>query len=314
MGKPALMAIARLRSTAMAQLEDHFDLRRCWEADDAARFVAEHGADCRAVLATGHSHFTAGMLADMPKLELVSLPTAGFDGLPVAEMAARGIRLTNASPALRDDVADTAIMLILAAQRSLVAADGYVRSGAWARDGMYPLQKTVSGRRLGIVGMGSLGSAVAERASALRMEVSYWNRAAKDVPWRYEPELATLAAKSDVLVATVAGGPDTAGLISRQVIEALGPDGLFINIARGSVVDEEALIEALQSGTLGRAGLDVYENEPEIDARLTALENVTLFPHHASGTEEARAAMSQMAVDNLLAFAQGRALLSEVAI
>lgn len=314
MAKPGLMVIDRLRSTAMAQLEPEFDLRAAYDAEDLAGFVCTNGAGCRAMLASGNSKITTGMLDAMPDLELVSLPTAGFDALPVPEMAARGIRMTNASPALRDDVADTAIMLMLAAQRSLVAADDYVRTGAWQRDGMFPLQHSVSGRRLGVVGMGSLGSAVADRAQALRMQISYWNRSAKKVPWRYEPDLLSLAQHSDILIVTVAGGPSTAGLISRQVMEALGPEGLLVNISRGSVVDEEALIAALQSGALGRAGLDVYASEPDVDPRLTALKTVTLFPHHASGTVEARAAMSQIAVDNLLAFLRGEDLLSEVAI
>lgn len=318
MSRAEIMVLTPLRGDVMGQLDDGFTLLRADKAGDdiPAReaFIAQHGANCRAVLINGATPLTVRMLDAMPKLAFVSCSTAGFDALPVAELAARGIALGNTSPALRDDVADMGILLMLAAARSFVAGDAYVRSGDWARKGMFPLQRSVAGKRLGIVGMGSLGVAVAVRAQAFGMKISYWNRRPKNVDWTYQPDLLRLAEQSDVLIVTVAGGPDTAGLISARVMAALGPDGLLVNIARGSVVDEPALIAALESGALGAAGLDVYASEPDPDPRLMALPNVQLSPHRASGTEEARRAMAQLAADNLLAFMDGRPPISAVAI
>lgn len=318
MTKAEIMVLTPLREDVMGQLDAGFTLLRADQAgeDIAPReaFIAEHGAHCRALLANGTLPLTTHMLDAMPKLEFVSCSTAGFDALPVAELAARGIALSNTSPALRDDVADMAILLMLAGARSFVAGDAYVRSGDWAQKGMFPLQRSVAGKRLGIVGLGSLGLAVGERAQAFNMQISYWNRRPKDVDWRHEPDLTQLAQDCDVLIVTVAGGPETAGLISAGVMAALGPDGLLVNIARGSVIDEPAMIAALESGALGAAALDVYASEPDPDPRLTALPNVQLSPHRASGTEEARRAMAQLAVDNLLAFMDGKPLLSPVAI
>lgn len=317
MSKAEIMILSPIRRDMMAQLEADYSLLRADLTEDAAQklaFVARHGAQCRAALTSGNVPLTVAMLDAMPRLGLISCATAGYDALPVTELAARGIALTNTSAALRDDVADMGILLMLAAARSFVAAEEYVRSGDWAAKGMFPLQRSVSGKRLGIVGLGSLGQAVAQRAAAFNMAISYWNRSPKDVAWRYQPDLTELARESDILIVTVAGGPETAGLISAEVMAALGPNGLLVNIARGSVVDEPALISALESGALGAAALDVFASEPDPDPRLTSLPNVTLSPHHASGTEETRRAMAQLAVGNLVAFLDGRPLISPVAI
>lgn len=312
MSLPDLMVLSPLRDSAMAQLESEFTLLRGDRADDKPAFLAQHGAHCRALLTSGNTPLTFEMLDAMPGLELISCSTAGYDALATDQIAARGITLTNTSPALRDDVADMGILLMLAAYRGFVASEAYVRSGDWGRQGMFPLQRKISGKRLGIVGLGSLGLAVGQRAEAFGMRVSYWNRTAKDNGWTFVPDLVDLARQSDVLMLTVAGGPETEGLISAEVLAALGPEGLVVNIARGTVIDEAALIAALGDGTLGHAALDVYLNEPNPDPRLIALPNVTLSPHHASGTIETREAMAQMAVDNLLNFLAGKPLLSEV--
>lgn len=313
MDKPDVMILRALSSAAMNELETRYRPLRWDLARDRGSFLASHGAGCRALISGGSSPLTADMLKHMPDLQIVCSATAGYDGLSLEAMAARGIALTNTSPALRADVADTAIMLILAARRSLLAAHAHVQSGDWGRKGWFPLQRSVTGTRLGIVGMGSLGAAVAKRAEAFGMRIAYWNRRAKDVPWEFQPDLAALARQCDTLVLTVAAGPETAGLIDARIMDALGPEGLLVNIARGIVVDEEALIDALGSGRLGLAALDVFLNEPTPDPRLTSLPNVTLFPHHASGTIEARAAMSQLVLDNLDAFFTGKPLLSAVA-
>lgn len=310
--KPDLMVMTTLRPDTLTQLEQGYRLNRWDQADDKDGFLHRHGPGCRAVVTVGHLPLTRAMLQAMPDLEMVSCFSAGYDAFDTQALAERGIALTNTSQALRDDVADTAIMLILAARRGLVPAEAHVRSGAWGRDGAFPLQRKVSGTRLGIVGMGTIGTSIAERAEAFGMSVAFWNRSRKDLRWPQQDDLVQLARDSDHLVAIVAGGEGTRGLISEQVLQALGPDGLFVNVARGSVVDEAALIATLTDGRLGAAALDVYADEPNPDPRLTALPNVTNSPHHASGTVETRAAMAQMAVDNLTAFFAGQPLISPV--
>lgn len=311
-GKPDVMVLHEQRPKAMAQLEEAYTLHRWDKSADKAAFLAEHGAKCRAAATNGHAPLDKAMLDAMPNLKLVACSSAGFEAFDVGTMAERGIALTNTSAALLDDVADTAIMLLLAARRALVLADAHVRSGDWVKKGMFPLQRALKGSRLGIVGLGSIGNAIAERAQALGVEIAYWNRSPKDVSWQRLPDVKTLAQACDHLVVAVAGGVATRGLISREVIEALGSDGLLINIARGSVVDQEALIEALRDGRLGHAALDVYAQEPTQDPNLVSLPNVTLYPHHASGTVETRDAMAQLVVDNLAAFFADKPLLTPV--
>ncbi|WP_138465595.1 2-hydroxyacid dehydrogenase [Poseidonocella sp. HB161398] len=310
--KPDVMMLYPQRPKAMAQLEAAYTLHRYDLAADKTAFLAEHGPKCRGVATNGHAPMNREILDAMPKLELVACSSAGFDGFDVAEMARRGVKLTNSSPALCDDVADTAIMLMLAARRGMVQGDAWVRSGDWAKKGPMPLMHSTSGKVLGIAGMGTIGQAIARRGEAMGMEVRYWNRRAKDVPWAHVADLADLASQADTLIAIVAGGEGTRGLISERVMEALGPEGLLVNVARGTVVDEEAMIACLADGRLGHAALDVYASEPDPDPRLSQLENTTLYPHHASGTVETRDAMAQLVVDNLAALHAGRPLLTEV--
>lgn len=312
MTRPDVMMLHPMRPKAMEQLEAAYTLHRHDLAEDKSALLAEHGAKCRAIATNGHAPITREILAKMPNLELVACSSAGFESFDLAAMAERGIRLSNSSAALCDDVADTAMMLMMASRRSLVAADAYVRSGAWARKGMFPLQTTLKGKVLGIVGLGTIGQAIARRAEVMGMDVRYWNRREKEVPWTFEPDLVSLARQADNLIVIVAGGEGTKNLISREVMEALGPDGLLVNVSRGSVVDEPALITALKSGALGSAALDVYASEPDADPTLTSLPNVTLFPHHASGTVETRDAMAQLVVDNIAALFAGEDLVTPV--
>ncbi|MGO4852114.1 2-hydroxyacid dehydrogenase [Phaeovulum sp. W22_SRMD_FR3] len=314
MTKPDVMMLYPQRPKAMAQLEALYTLHRYDLAGDKAAFLAEHGPKCATIVTNGHAHLTREMVEAMPALKLVACSSAGYESFDLAAMADHGVALTNTSVALSDDVADLAILLTLAARRGLVPGDAYVRSGDWARKGMFPLQRTISGKRLGIVGMGTIGQAIGHRAGAMGMKVSYFNRRPRDVPWPYQPDLLTLAAESDTLIVIVAGGAGTRHLIDAKVMAALGPEGLLVNVSRGSVVDEEALIAALNSGALGHAALDVYASEPDPDPRLTALPNTTHYPHHASGTVETRDAMAQLVVDNLAAFYAGAPLLTPVTL
>jgi lactate dehydrogenase-like 2-hydroxyacid dehydrogenase len=296
----------------MAQLEAAYTLHRHDEAADKDAFLAEVGPRCTAIATNGHTPLTRADLVHLPGLKVVACSSAGYEHIDDAALAERGIALTNSSPALRDDVADTALMLTLAARRQLVAAHHYVRSGDWGRKGMYPLLHRIAGLRAGIVGLGQIGLAIARRFEPLGLEIGYTTRRPRDVSYPHFADVRALAEWSDILVLVVPGGPETHAMIDRAVLGALGPAGTLVNVARGSVVDEPALIDALTSGRLGSAGLDVFLNEPDPDPALTALANVTLYPHHASGTEETRDAMAQTVVDNIAAHFAGRPLLTPV--
>lgn len=311
---PRVMVMTPPRPVAEAPLAGRFEALRYDRAEDRAGFLAAQGPGTRALLATGHFPVDEALLAQLPDLELVSCTSAGYEGVDLDALARRGVALCNASQALCDDVADMAVLLLLAARRNFIAADAYVRSGRWEAEGMFPLQTAAAGKTVGIVGMGTIGAAIARRLSVMNMRVSYWNRRPKDTPHAYEPDLVRLAAAVDNLVVIIAGGEGTRGLISAEVLAALGPKGLLVNVARGTVVDEPALIAALESGALGGAALDVFSDEPRVDPRLVALPNVVLSPHHASGTVETRDAMALLGIENLDAHFAGRPLLTPVAL
>lgn len=312
MDKPDILVMYPARPKAMAQLEEHFTLHRYDEAEDKDAFLREHGPRCTGIATNGHAALTEADLEHLPQLKIVACSSAGFEAIDIDALRTRGIHFTNSSDALRDEVADVALMLTLAAWRQLIPAHDYVRSGDWGRKGPYPLLSCLRGKRAGIVGLGRIGQAIATRFEPLGLEIGYHTRSRKQVEHRYFDDLPALAEWSDILVAVVPGGPETEGMISGPVLKTLGPDGTFVNVARGSVVDEAAMIAALDSGDLGSAGLDVFLNEPAPDPALTALPNVTLYPHHASGTVETRDAMAQTVVDNLAAYYAGRPLLTPV--
>ncbi|HKO68531.1 MAG TPA: 2-hydroxyacid dehydrogenase, partial [Burkholderiaceae bacterium] len=223
----------------------------------------------------------------------------------------RSIAVTNTPDVLTDDVADLAIGLMLATARRIAAADRFVRSSQWLQ-GAFPLTSKMSGKRLGVVGMGRIGQAIARRAAAFDMQIAWHGPSEKKLPYRFEPNLVELARSVDFLVAACPGGAATRGLISREVMSALGPKGVFINISRGSVVDEAAMVELLVNGQLGGAGLDVFVDEPRAPAALFNLDNVVLQPHQASATDETRGEMAQLVLDNIAAYAAGKPLLTPV--
>lgn len=242
-------------------------------------------------------------LAKLPSLEIISSFGVGYDGVDAKGAAENGIMVAHTPDVLNDDVANTTIMLLLATMRRLVPFDAFVRSGKWETQGNAPLTRSIAGKSVGIVGLGRIGEAIAEKLSVFHCEVVYHSRNKKpDSPLRYFSDLTDMATHSDVLIVITPGGPATHKLIDADVMNALGPDGTLINIARGSVVDETAMIAALQDGRLGAAGLDVFEQEPHVPDALCKLENVVLQPHVGSGTVETRAAMAQRVVDNLRAY------------
>ena len=311
--KPHVLIAYPLRPRFMEELEARYTLHRLDQATDKDAVLAKAGPVCTAMVVNGHVAVDAGLLDRLPALRLAACSSAGFELMDLEAMTRRGITLTNTSTALVDDVADAAILLMLAARRRLVQADAYVRSGDWGRQGMFPLTASTAGKRAGILGLGNIGLAIARRCEAMGLAIGYCGRNPKPgVGFAYFPDPVALAEWSDILIVATPGGAGTAGLISAAVLGALGPAGTLVNVARGSVVDEAALIAALRGNRIAGAGLDVFLNEPHPDAALTALPNVTLYPHHASGTEETRDRMAQLTLDNLDAFFAGRPLLTPV--
>jgi lactate dehydrogenase-like 2-hydroxyacid dehydrogenase len=257
----------------------------------------------RAIAASGDSTVSAALIEQLPALEIISVMGVGYDGVDVAAAKARGVMVTHTPDVLNDDVADLALGLMLSAARQLPAADRWVREGRWLSGNM-PLARKMSGARLGIVGMGRIGQAIAQRALAFGMRIAYTARRTKPaLPYRYLPSAEALAAESDFLVLITPGGAGTRHLIDAKVLAALGSSspqkGILINVARGSVVDEAALIDALERGVIAGAGLDVFEAEPNVPERLRALPQVVLSPHIGSATADTRQAMADLAFDNL---------------
>jgi lactate dehydrogenase-like 2-hydroxyacid dehydrogenase len=266
----------------------------------------------RAIAAQGESRVDAALIAALPALEIISVMGVGYDGIDVVAAKASGVVVTHTPDVLNDDVADLAIALMLATARQIPAADRYVRGGQWG-GGPMPLARKMSGSRLGLVGMGRIGQAIAIRAAAFGMSIAYTARSEKpQLPYRYLPSAKALAAESDFLVVITPGGSGTRKLIDAQVLEALGAKGILVNVARGSVLDEAALIDALERGVIAGAGLDVFENEPHVPERLRALPHVVLTPHVGSATGQTRQAMADLAMNNLRARLAGEAPVTPV--
>lgn len=278
-----------------------------------AQFEPAAAAKIRAFAASGESKVSADLIAQLPALEIVSVMGVGYDGVDLAAAKQRGIMVTHTPDVLNDDVADLAIGLMLSAARQLPQADRWVREGKWASSGAMPLARKMSGARLGLVGMGRIGQAIAHRALAFGMSVAYTARSPKpQLPHTYYADVRELAARSDFLVVITPGGAGTRHLIDREVLEALGPKGILVNVARGSVVDEAALVDALRRGAIGGAGLDVFEAEPNVPQALREMPHVVLAPHIGSATTQTRQAMADLAMDNLRAHFAGKPVLTPV--
>lgn len=262
----------------------------------------------------GHHALDGTVMDQLPNLRFICNFGVGFDAISIPDATARGITVTNTPNVLNDDVADLAVALLLAEARGLVASENWLRAGRWAHETEPPLRRKMSGRRIGILGMGRIGREIADRLAAFKCEIHYQSRTRKDAPegWTFHETPEGLANAVDDLIVAVVGGPDTAGLVSATVIDALGSDGVIVNIARGTVIDEEALIDALQAGRIRGAALDVFRNEPHVDARILAMENVVIVPHIGSATVETRAAMGALQRENLAALLDGRPAVTPV--
>lgn len=291
MDKPGLLVAGELPPEDLAPPHERFTPLLYCAAPDPKAFLAEHGPRVRFVATKGETGAGAEPMAALPRLEIVACYGVGVDAIDLGHARARGIRVTNTSDVLTEGVAGMAWALLLAVARRIPAGDAWVRDGSWAAKGPAPLTTRVWGKRLGTVGLGRVGRAVARRAEAFRTAIAYGGRTPwPDVPYAYHPTPAALAAAVDTLVVCAAGGAATRGLVDRAAIEALGPGAILVNVTRGTVLDEAALLEALQARRIA-AGLGVFLNEPAIDPAFAALPNVVLSPHNASGTVETRRAM-----------------------
>ncbi|AJY44542.1 2-hydroxyacid dehydrogenase [Martelella endophytica] len=306
-----VLSVAPLPPKLDRQMEEAYSYHRYEDVVARGEFEALIPR-IRAIAANGESTVTAEFIAKFPNLEILSVFGVGYDGVDAAAAHEQGVIVTHTPGVLTDDVSDHAIGLMLSVARRTPVADRFVREGKWV-DGGFPFTKKVSGSRLGIVGLGRIGTAIAKRAEAFSMEIAYTDRAPiNGISYAFHETPAALAANVDFLVATTYGGPSTRGLISAEVLAALGPEGYLINVARGTVVDEAALIAALQNGTIAGAGLDVFEEEPHVPDALKALDNAVLTPHMASATHETRKAMSDLFAENLAAHFSGRPIPAKV--
>ncbi len=314
MSKPHILQAGSYPAWDQEPLDAAFAMHRYFDTADQAAFLAEVGPNVRAIATRGDLGASAAMIAACPALEVISVYGVGYDSVDLAACRARGIRVTNTPDVLTDDVADLAMGMMLMQSRGLLGAEHWARSGDWAAKGQYPLQRKVSTRRVGILGLGRIGLAIARRCAGFDMQIAYSSRAAKPeaADWKFIADPVALAARSDFLIVALAATPGTRHCVNAEVIKALGPEGMLINISRAQNIDEAALLDALEAGALGSAALDVFEGEPNLNPRFLPLRNVLLQPHHASGTFETRKAMGQLMRDNLTAHFAGRPLLTPV--
>lgn len=310
--KTDIVLVVPIYAGAVQQLDHDYTVHRLWEAKHRSTFLAELKDRVRAIV-TGPGRVDAELMAALPKTEIIATQSVGTDHIDLAAAKARGIHVTNTPDVLTDDVADLAMALVLAVARRVVVGDRFVRDSKWLQANL-PLATKVGGATLGVVGLGRIGQAIAKRAEAFGMKVVYYGpRAKADVTHRYYSDLVAMARDVDYLVVSCPGGPGTRHLVNAEVLKALGAKGVVVNISRGSVIEEAAMVEMLRDGKLGGAGLDVFADEPRVPEALLALENVVLQPHVGSATHATRGAMGQLVIDNLKAHFAGKPLLTPVA-
>lgn len=314
MGKPSILQVGPYPEWDQTPLDQAFDAKRLFEAADKDAFLAEHGPNIRAIATRGELGADAAMIAACPNVEVISVYGVGYDAVDLDACRANKIRVTNTPDVLTQDVADLGVAMMLCQSRGMIGAENWVRDGSWAKDGLYPLKRRVFGRKAGVLGLGRIGFEVAKRLTGFDMDIAYTDVSAKDYApdWTFMPDPLELAKHSDFLFVTLAASAQTRHIVNADFIQAVGSEGMIINISRAANIDEEALIEALKTGTLGSAALDVFEGEPALDPRFLDLDNVLLQPHHASGTVETRKAMGKLVRDNLTAHFAGDDLLTPV--
>ncbi|MBZ6077424.1 2-hydroxyacid dehydrogenase [Microvirga puerhi] len=313
MTKTDILMTGRMLPSVIEALEEHFTLHRMWEASDQDTFLREFGPRIRGLAtSTMKGRADAAFLDFFPNAEIVASFGVGYDNVDVHAAAKRGIIVTNTPDVLNDEVADLTIGLLISTLRRIPQADRYLRAGEWLK-APFPLSSTLRDRKIGIIGLGRIGKAIARRLEGFGVEIAYHGRTRQEnVSYAHYPTLTSMAEAVDVLIAITPGGAGTKHLVNAEVLSALGPNGVLINVARGSVVDEAALIKALQQGTILAAGLDVFEHEPQVPQALIDMDNVVLLPHVASGSIHTRKAMGQLVVDNLVSWFAGKGPLTPV--
>jgi lactate dehydrogenase-like 2-hydroxyacid dehydrogenase len=314
MTKPDVLQVGAYPSWDQEPLNAQFVMYRYFEAEDKVSFLTKHGPIIRAIATRGELGASRAMIEACPKLELISVYGVGTDAVDLAAARERGIHVTNTPGVLTNDVADLGVAMMLCLSRGMIGAEHWVKDGSWAQKGGYPLQTQVWGKRAGILGLGRIGFEIGKRLEGFGMSIAYSSRVPKTTPanWRYIADPVELARNSDFYFVALAATAQTRHIVGPKVIEAMGPKGMIINISRAANVDENALLEALESGKLGSAALDVFEGEPKLNPRFLDLKNILLQPHHASGTFETRKAMGQLLRDNLAAHFSGKPLLTPV--
>ena len=290
---PDLLQIGGITDVMLSRLQEAFTIHKLADGSYPAEAITH-------VATNGHDGVKPEIMDALPNLQMISCYGVGYDAIDTSACVERGIMVTHTPNVLNSEVATTAVMLMLACYRELLRDDAYVRSGTWEAQGNAPLTRSADHQTVGILGLGRIGQAIADKLAPWGTQIVYHSRNEKDVPYTYYPKLVDMARDVDTLICITPGGPSTNKIVNAEVLAALGPNGTLINVSRGSVVDEAALIDALQSGTLGWAGLDVFEAEPHVPQALRELNNVVLLPHVGSATVETRAAMGALTVDNLL--------------
>ena len=300
MSTPSLLKIGGATEEMMSRLAPEFTIHELSEISDLDAWASEFGASVEAVMTNGHDGVSPAIMAALPNLKAVSGYGVGYDAVDTDACVARGIKVSHTPNVLNGEVANTTLLLLLAGLRNFRHDEAWARSGDWEAKGNAPLSTSPDGKTIGILGLGRIGQEIADRLAVFNPTIVYHTRSKKDVPYTYYGDLVEMAKVCDVLVCITPGGPSTSKIVNKDVLEALGPTGMLINVSRGSVVDEDALIAALDSGKLGLAGLDVFEREPHIPDALKASDRTVLLPHVGSATHETRAAMGALTVDNLL--------------
>jgi len=297
---PDLLTIGDVTRPMLARLKEHFSVHAREDIADLAQWGREIGPGVTQLLTNGHYGVPADIVDHLPNLKMISCYGVGYDNIDTDMCRDRGIMVTHTPDVLNAEVATTAVLLLLACYREVLRDEAWVRKGKWAKHGNAPLTRSLDNQTIGILGMGRIGQEIARKLAPWSPTILYHTRSPKDVPYTHVPDLVEMAARADAVVVITPGGAATRYLVNADVLKALGPGGTLVNVSRGTVVDEAALVAALQDGTLGWAGLDVFEHEPKVPKALTQLSNTVLLPHVGSATVETRAAMGDLTVDNLI--------------
>lgn len=297
--KPEIIVVSKIFERTQDKLDRDFTCHKLYEAADRDAFLRQHAPRVRGLATFGPPGADAQLMDALPKLEIISNFGVGVDAIDVAAAKKRKLIVTNTPDVLNECVADTAMALVLNVMRAFPASENYLRSGYWATRGAFRLTTSLGGKTLGVLGLGRIGEAIAKRAEAFGMKIRYHNRSRKNVAYPYDADAVALAKNADVLLVATPGGAETSRIINARVLDALGPEGYVVNIARGSVIDEPVLLRYLREKRIAGAGLDVFDQEPKIDPQWFAVENAVLFPHVGSASVETRTAMGDLQVENL---------------